>query len=66
MNDKELADQLDAQGRLRNRGYKRVKCDKCQGVGSVLHPIWTILVDCGACQGKGYHWQAPLTKEVVS
>jgi hypothetical protein len=33
--DKELADELDAQERLRNRGYKKELCSKCNGLGHV-------------------------------
>lgn len=29
--DKELADQLDAEDRLRSRGYEKKTCEKCNG-----------------------------------
>lgn len=55
--DKELADELDARERLENRGYKKVACEKCGGIG------WSTPNDpCLRCGGKGYHWQAPLMK----
>lgn len=56
--DKELADELDARDRLRNRGYEQVKCGMCNGFGWQGHPE----VNCPACEGRGYRWQAPITK----
>jgi DnaJ-class molecular chaperone len=55
--DKELADELDAQDRLRNRGYEQVACEKCGGLGFEGFDI-----ACSKCEGKGYYWQAPITK----
>lgn len=56
--DKELADELDAQDRLIARGYIKMQCDKCDGFGYVL-PAFT---ECSSCEGRGYFWQAPITK----
>lgn len=55
--DKELADELDAQDRLTARGYKRVPCEPCRGTGQRGPDI-----NCWHCEGKGYIWQAPITK----
>jgi hypothetical protein len=55
--DKELADELDAKDRLRNRGYEQVTCEKCGGLGMEGFDI-----ACSCCEGKGYHWRAPLMK----
>jgi DnaJ-class molecular chaperone len=55
--DKELADELDARDRLRARGYEQVKCPACQGLGMEGFDI-----ACFRCEGKGYYWQAPITK----
>lgn len=55
--DKELADELDAQDRLRNRGYERKTCDRCGGRGQSAPDI-----NCWQCHGRGYYWQAPITK----
>jgi uncharacterized paraquat-inducible protein A len=55
--DKELADKLDAQDRLRARGYEKVACEKCDGLG-----LEGFDIACSRCGGKGYHWRAPLTK----
>lgn len=55
--DKELADELDARDRLEARGYQRVTCPKCKGFcqfGSI---------QCWKCEGKGYCWEAPITKQ---
>lgn len=54
--DKELADELDAQDRLIARGYKRETCPKCNGYGALGS------VQCWQCEGRGYYWQAPITK----
>lgn len=55
--DKELADRLDAWERLEARGYKREACENCGGIGQ-SHPD----IVCNRCEGKGYYWQAPITK----
>ena len=55
--DKELADELDARDRLRARGYERVPCEKCNSLG-----LEGFDIVCSRCEGKGYFWQAPITK----
>jgi len=54
--DRELADELDAQDRLKARGYEKVTCENCRGEGH------QISVECFKCEGRGYYWQAPITK----
>lgn len=56
--DKELADELDARDRLIARGYERVKCPKCDGLGLRFGDV-----QCWQCEGKGYYWMPPLMKE---
>ena len=57
LSDKELADKLDAQDRLIARGYTKVTCEKCKGLGQFGS------IECWRCEGRGYIWQAPITKE---
>lgn len=57
--DKEIADDLDAKDRLIARGYERVPCEKCHGLGYSLDFSGR---ECLACQGVGFHWQAPMMK----
>lgn len=58
--DKELADELDARDRLTNRGYKQATCPKCNGYGACGS------VQCWKCEGKGYYWEPPLMKELIT
>lgn len=58
--DKEIADELDAKDRLIARGYKQLKCEKCNGFGQFGSVV------CWKCEGRGYYWQAPITKEQSS
>lgn len=55
--DKELSDRLDAQDRLRARGYQQKRCERCRGGGMEGFDI-----NCSRCEGKGYYWEAPITK----
>lgn len=55
--DKELSDELDARDRLYARGYRQVTCDRCNGRKQIGPDIC-----CWQCEGKGYVWEAPLTK----
>lgn len=55
--DKELADELDAQDRLRSRGYERVTCARCRGVG-----LEGFDIACSVCEGRGYRWLPPIEK----
>jgi len=59
--DKDRADRLDAQDRLIARGYKREECRACKGIGT--HPPTDR--PCLSCDGRGFHWQAPITKCIV-
>lgn len=59
--DKELADQLDAEDRLRNRGYEKVTCPRCGGGYGGVGQIQPDII-CWKCEGKGYLWEAPITK----
>lgn len=52
--DKELADEIDARKRLKERGYRRKPC-RCL----LYLPYAT--ESCPLCHGKGYTWEAPLT-----
>lgn len=60
--DKELADSLDAYDRLIARGYKRVSCDKCKGIGYARDSFHNWGIPCSSCEGRGFHWEAPLMK----
>jgi hypothetical protein len=62
--DKELADQLDAEDRLRSRGYEKGECSRCKGMGFTVESgmYW---LECGSCQGRGFVWRSPLTKEAI-
>ena len=57
--DKGLADDLDAQERLENRGYQRKTCPNCDGVGRLGRLMF---VPCPYCEGRGYTWQAPMER----
>jgi DnaJ-class molecular chaperone len=56
--DIELADRLDAEDRLRNRGYEKRTCERCNGFGQFGS------IQCPRCEGKGYWWMPPVTKQV--
>jgi DnaJ-class molecular chaperone len=56
--DIELADRLDAEDRLRNRGYEKQTCERCNGFGQFGS------IQCPRCEGKGYWWMPPVTKQV--
>lgn len=58
MTDKELADALDARDRLIARGYKRVKCDRCNGTG-LFEDFRGKEHICPFCNSSGEVWQAP-------
>lgn len=49
--DKELADRLDAEDRLKARGMQKKTCEHCKGTGPIS--------GCIPCGGKGYHWENP-------
>jgi DnaJ-class molecular chaperone len=55
--DKELADQLDAEDRLRGRGYEKQICPKCNGYGQFGSVV------CWQCEGKGHIWKHQLRSE---
>lgn len=58
MTDKELADHLDAQDRLRARGLERYTCETCKGTGANKHQsIYLPYVPCFHCRGRGYTWE---------
>lgn len=63
LSDKELADRLDAEDRLRGRGYEKVRCCRCDGMGFTIES-GMFMLECGACQGRGFYWQSPLTKTI--
>lgn len=56
--EKELADELDAKDRLTARGYVRETCKSCGGIGT--NPRTDM--PCFSCDGRGFHWRAPITK----
>lgn len=56
--DKELADKLDAQDRLIARGYVRVTCKACDGLGISRRDG----LPCYQCDGRGFYWRAPISK----
>mgnify|MGYP001598678563 CR=1 FL=1 len=57
MTDKELFEKLDLNDRLQNRGFVKIPCKKCKGLG-----FFELLRKCFSCDGKGYFWQSPITK----
>lgn len=58
--DKELADELDAQKRLREHGYTEKRCTSCDGTGV---RVWGRGPQtCYTCNGKGWVWEAPLMR----
>lgn len=59
---KELADELDAQDRLKARGYVKEPCPACKGLGSMIRGGQLTLDECFMCHGVGFTWQAPLTR----
>jgi len=59
--DKELAEQLDADKRIRSHGYKKKTCPYCNGIGIDQSPRRNYVgTRCYPCGGKGYTWEAPL------
>ncbi|MEK6884629.1 MAG: hypothetical protein AABY22_33660 [Nanoarchaeota archaeon] len=67
---KELADKLKAEEYLANKGYCKIKCDKCNGLGTIIilehnsknEKIFSPQRICFVCDGKGFIWQASITK----
>jgi DnaJ-class molecular chaperone len=61
--DNEIADRLDAEDPLRARGYTKVQCSKCKGMGLTVESgmYW---LECGSCEDRGYFWQSPLMKDI--
>lgn len=64
--DKDLADHLDAQDRLRSRGYKWKKCDHCKGIGFIIvsrinQNEFAATHRCVPCDGRGGTWEPPIT-----
>lgn len=66
--DKEKADELDAQDRLRARGYQWKTCHHCKGTGYFVQggknskgEEFAAALDCLTCKGRGGLWQAPIT-----
>lgn len=47
--DKELADRLDAEDRLKARGLEKKRCTHCNGLAP--------LKGCIPCGNKGYTWE---------
>lgn len=64
MNDKEYLDNLKAGEELISRGYEKIRCKQCNGLGSYFNGLSGELeyCECYFCDGKGYKWQAPITK----
>lgn len=56
---KELADQLDAEDRLRNRGFLKLTCEHCKGTGYLI-PRKLGYRWCPHCDNRGFKWKAPL------
>lgn len=54
--NKELANELDAEDRLRGRGYTQEPCSSCRGSGMKM--INGALTPCLSCDGRGFHWRA--------
>lgn len=54
---KELADELDARDRLRQRGYDWKSCKHCHGIGRDARGA-----PCFPCGGKGGTWMAPMMR----
>jgi DnaJ-class molecular chaperone len=57
---KEIADNLDAEDRLRKRGYTKERCRSCDGRGFYPPDQMVVWSECMSCRGKGYRWQGPL------
>lgn len=54
---KELADRLDAEERLRKRGYTKRRCDTCKGGTD-----FRLAGRCYSCGGKGFRWSGPMMR----
>ncbi len=50
--NKDFLDEIKATEELIKRGYKKKKCDTCNGGINYL--------DCWRCFGKGYYWIGPM------
>lgn len=59
---KELADELDAQDRLKARGYIKEQCSVCKGTGYMIRAGVFSSDECILCHGEGFTWQSPITK----
>lgn len=55
--DKELADELDAQSRLKRKGYRQRPCVNLNCAKDRIRGM-----RCLTCGGKGYTWEAPLMR----
>lgn len=55
----ELVAELEAEDRLRARGYRKLRCRKCGGTGQ----WWgrdELLGSCVICGGYGWTWEPPI------
>ena len=58
--DKELADRLDAEKRIRNHDGTWKSCPDCNGLGFNPH---SNMSQCWTCQGRGGLWEFPLMRQ---
>lgn len=58
--DKELLEEGETGRRLIQLGYRRVRCESCQGSGVYLLPDSRGERDCLPCDGRGFIWEAPI------
>jgi hypothetical protein len=55
MNSKELADKVEAEERLKARGWIKELCLSCRGKGLLMNQYGE-LIKCPTCRGEGGEW----------
>lgn len=59
--DKELADRLDAEKRIRNHGGTWKTCPRCKGAGYDFPHSG--MLPCFVCNGRGGEWEFPMMRQ---
>lgn len=61
-NAEQLASRLQAEEYLANKGYTKIRCDRCYGSGIAGQSQFRHGFRCPVCNGDGWIWKAPISK----
>ncbi len=56
--DKEILEAIEVKEKLESRGFRKISCKNCNGMGY----FGIFFSQCLICHGKGYIWESPITK----